>query len=69
VAPILVGPNLEHTRIDLTALPEARIGDEVVLIGRQGAEEITLAQVSARNRIPPHQIAPLIGPRVARVYP
>jgi alanine racemase len=67
-APILVGPNLEHTRIDLTAVPEARIGDEVVLIGRQAAEEISLAQVSAQHRVPPHQIAPLIGPRVERVF-
>jgi len=67
-APILVGPNLEHTRIDLTAVPEARVGDEVVLIGRQGGEEITLAQVAAHHRSAPHQIAPTIGPRVERVW-
>ena len=34
-APILHGPNLEHTRVDLTGVPEARVGDEVVVkIGR-----------------------------------
>ena len=30
------GRNLEHTRIDLTSVPDARVGDEVVIIGRQG---------------------------------
>src|SRR4029077_14841864 len=43
--PILTGPNLEHTRIDLTSVPDARVGDEVVIIGRQGDAEITIAEV------------------------
>ncbi|MCC7275669.1 MAG: alanine racemase [Alphaproteobacteria bacterium] len=44
----LVGPvHLEHTRIDLTDAPDATPGDEVVLIGRQGDAEITLAEAVA----------------------
>jgi alanine racemase len=66
--PILTGPNLEHTRIDLTSVPGARVGDEVVIIGRQGEAEITAAEVAARHRLGPHQIATIVGPRVARVY-
>ncbi len=32
-----LGPmSLEHTRVDLTDVPEARVGDEVVIIGQQG---------------------------------
>jgi alanine racemase len=67
-APILAGPSLEHTRIDLTAIPDARVGDEVVLIGRQGDAEITPADVAARHRIAPHTIALAVRERVARVY-
>ena len=66
--PILTAPNLEHTRIDLTGVPDARVGDEVVIIGRQGAAEITLAEVAARHGIGSHHIATTVGPRVARVY-
>lgn len=32
---------MEHCRLDLTDMPEARAGDEVVLIGRQGEREIS----------------------------
>ena len=67
-APILTAPNLEHTRIDLTAIPDARVGDEVVIIGRRGTEEITVADVARCHGLGLHQVAITIGPRVARVY-
>ena len=38
----LIGkPSLEHTRLDLTDIPEAKVGDEVVLIGEQDGDAIT----------------------------
>ena len=57
-APIVTGPILEHTRIDLTGVPDARVGDEVVIIGRQGDAEITpprwpSATASASTTWPP----------------
>jgi alanine racemase len=58
----------EHTRIDLTAVPAAAVGDEVVIIGRQGDLEITPAEVAARHGLGLHQVATTVGPRVARVY-
>ena len=67
-APIVATPSLEHTRIDLTAIPDARVGDEVVIIGRQGEAEITPAEVARRRNIGVHQVATTIGPRVTRVY-
>jgi alanine racemase len=42
---ILGRSSLEHTRIDLTEVPKALVGDEVVIIGRQGAQEITTDEV------------------------
>ena len=66
--PIVTGPNLEHTRIDLTQVPDARVGDEVVIIGRQAGAEITAAEVADRHGLGLHHVATTVGPRVARVY-
>jgi alanine racemase len=44
-ASLLPPAHLEHIRIDLTAVPEARFGDEVVLLGRQGDEVITHEEI------------------------
>ncbi len=62
---VLNGVHFEHTRIDLTDVPEAEVGDEVVVSGKQGEEEITLDEIveirdsnlsqvcqSVRNHIP-----------------
>ena len=66
--PILARPSLEHTRLDLTTVPDAVVGDEVVLVGRQGAEEITLDEIAERHTIDRLALALGVGPRVARVY-
>ena len=43
----VVGPvHLEHMRVDLTDVPDASAGDEVVLLGTQGTETITLDQLT-----------------------
>jgi alanine racemase len=68
VAPLIGSPSLEHTRIDLTGVPDAAVGDEVVVIGRQGDLEITPAEVAARHGLGLHHIATTVGPRVVRVY-
>ena len=66
--PIVSSPSLEHTRIDLTGVPDAAVGDEVVIIGRQGDREITQAEVASRHGLGLHHVATTVGPRVARVY-
>jgi alanine racemase len=66
--PIVSAPSLEHTRVDLTTVPEAAIGDEVVIIGRQGESEITMAEVAKRHGLGLHHVATTVGPRVTRVY-
>ena len=43
---VLGSQYVEHARIDLTDVPEAELGDEVTVIGRQGSEEITPEQVA-----------------------
>ena len=67
-APILGAPSLEYMRIDLTAIDDADEGDEVVLIGRQGAAQIGLAEVCSARAATPSDIAMALGPAVVRQY-
>jgi alanine racemase len=43
---LLPPAHLEHLRIDLTSVPGARFGDQVVLLGRQGDQIITHEEVA-----------------------
>ncbi|MFD2054945.1 alanine racemase C-terminal domain-containing protein [Mesorhizobium calcicola] len=44
----LLGPaHLEHLRIDLTDVPDARFGDQVLLLGQQGNQTITQDEIVA----------------------
>ena len=54
--------------IDVSQLPEAVVGDEVVLMGRQGEEEIPCAELAERAETITWEITTRIGSRVQRVY-
>jgi alanine racemase len=66
----LVGnPSLEHTRIDVTDIPEAQLGDEVVIIGEQGGEGIAPdAVVAHQNHARIADLAMAIRPSIPRHY-
>jgi alanine racemase len=66
--PVLAKPSLEHTRLDLSRVDDARPGDEVVIIGRQGREEITTREVAAFQAMPEAGVALEVRPSVTRVY-
>jgi alanine racemase len=64
----VLGVSLEHTRVDLTDV-EARRGDEVVIVGRQGADEISQAEVLAHQRQDiPSALALAVHSSVPRAY-
>ncbi|MDR1828733.1 MAG: hypothetical protein LBR29_10415, partial [Methylobacteriaceae bacterium] len=46
--PVLGPVFLEHTSVDLDACPEAAAGDEALILGRQGHEEIGLEELLQR---------------------
>ena len=54
--------------IDVSHLPGATVGDEVVLMGRQGDEEIYCAELAERAETITWEITTRIGARVQRVY-
>jgi alanine racemase len=59
---------MDHTIIDLSAVPDAEVADEVVLVGRQGKARITANQLAEWAGTVVHEIPTVIGKRVRRVY-
>jgi alanine racemase len=67
--PIVGGANLEHIRLDISSVPGAQAGDEVVFVGRRGAEEITVTEVlAARGLDRPTRLSAAVRESVPRVY-
>ena len=66
--PVVGSVCMDQMMVDLAGVPEAVRGDEVVLIGRQGREEITAQEYAARLDTIPAQVMTLFSRRVARVY-
>ena len=66
----LVGsPSLEHARVDLSSHVAAAAGDEVVIIGTQRAERITIGEVLQRHpEMSETAIALAVGRSVRRLY-
>jgi alanine racemase len=54
--PVIGKITMEDLMVDLTAVPEAMIGDEVVLIGRQGNQRITAEELALHARTIPYEI-------------
>ena len=59
---------MDTTMIDVTDVSDARVGDEVVLIGRQGDEEILADEIAANGGTINYEIACKISPRVTRIF-
>ena len=67
--PIVGGANLEHIRVDISEVPDAAPGDEVVFVGRQGASEITVTDVlTARGFDQPTRLSVAVRESVPRLY-
>lgn len=67
-APIVGRVCMDSTTIDVTDVPAASIGDEVVLWGRQGEEEIRIAEVAAWADTIAYEILVTVGKRIPRTY-
>lgn len=67
-APILGRICMDQFMADVTHIPEVALGDEVVLIGRQGEEEITADEIAALEGTISYEIVCGISARVPRVY-
>jgi alanine racemase len=66
-APIAGRVSMDQTMIDVTRIPGAAIGDEVVLVGRQGAESIDAWELADLTDTIPWEVLCAISARVPRV--
>ncbi len=66
-APILGRVCMDQCMVDVTHIPQTRVGDEVVLIGRQGEATLTAEQVAERLGTINYEVVSEILARVPRV--
>ena len=59
---------MDQTIIDVGHIKGARLGDEVVLIGKQGREEIKAEKLARLAGTIPYEIVCSITDRVPRLY-
>ena len=66
-APLLGRVCMDQCMVDVSDIPGVRQGDEVVLIGRQGADEMTAEQVAARLGTINYEVVAELLARVPRM--
>ena len=66
--PLLGRVTMDLMMIDVSEIKDAAVGDEVVLMGRQGDEEISAEELAERADTITWEIITRIGSRVRRVY-
>jgi len=54
--------------VEITEIPQVKVGDEVVLIGRQGHEEITVDEIAEKIGTINYEIVTKINPLLPRIY-
>ncbi|KIL38732.1 alanine racemase [Gordoniibacillus kamchatkensis] len=59
---------MDQCMANVSSVPDASMGDEVVLIGRQGAEEISADEVAAWLGTINYEVTCMVSHRVPRVY-
>ncbi len=64
--PLVAYMSANHVTVDITGAEDIEIGDEVVLIGRQGAEEITLSEVADQGDSSVYKVAMAMNPLLPR---
>ncbi|MDP2157694.1 MAG: alanine racemase [Nitrospirota bacterium] len=59
---------MDMTMLDVTDVPTVSEGDEVVILGRQGAEMITATELAQRINTIPYEILTSMGTRARKAY-
>lgn len=59
---------MDQISLQLDGVPEAKVGDEVVLIGEQGGERISAEEVAERWSTINYEVVCGLSPRVRRIY-
>ena len=66
--PVIGNITMDMMMADISAVPDSTVGEEAVLVGRQGNEEITLAELAQKAGTIDYELCTLLTPRVPRIY-
>jgi alanine racemase len=67
-APVVGKVCMDFIMVDVTDIPHASVGDEVVLMGKQGREQITAEEIAKKINSISYEVLCSIGKRVPRIY-
>lgn len=67
-AKVLGRISMDMIIVDVTSIPRVKIGDEVVLIGRSGKDEITAKELALRSGTTAYEILTRLNPLMKRIY-
>jgi alanine racemase len=67
-APVVGKVCMDFIMVDATGIPNVSIGDEVVLMGSQGGEQITAEEIADKIKSISYEVFCTVGKRVPRIY-
>ncbi|MCU1246778.1 MAG: hypothetical protein JWN02_2688, partial [Acidobacteria bacterium] len=67
-APVVGRVSMDLTTIDVTDIPGSAVGDEVMLIGKQGTDEITADEMASRIGTISYEVFCGVSARVPRMF-
>jgi alanine racemase len=67
-APVVGKVCMDFVMVDVTDIPRVSVGDEVVLMGRQGKEQISPEEIAEKIGSISYEVLCSIGKRVPRIY-
>ncbi|HOW56665.1 MAG TPA: alanine racemase [Smithellaceae bacterium] len=67
-APVIGRVSMDLCTIDVTHIPDCRIGDEVVLLGSQGNEYISADEIAEKAKTISYEVLCALGKRAPRVF-
>lgn len=65
---VLGNITMDMMMVDISRVPGAQVGDEVILAGTQGSQTLTLAELAQQAGTIDYELCTLLMPRVPRVY-
>lgn len=66
--PVVGNVCMDVSMVDVSLVPQAKVGDEVVIFGRQGDEVVTVDEIAGRGGTISYELLCNIAPRVRRIF-
>jgi alanine racemase len=67
-APLVGRVSMDQSSIDITEIPGVEVGDEVIILGKQGDDSITEQEIAEKIGTIGYEVMTSLAERVTRVY-